>query len=70
MKKTSYYKRTVQNLGIFMFLTVMLAILIIPCYSTLFSSAKQDIIEEYNSKLQQQLKIMENELNLQKNRFK
>lgn len=70
MKKTSYYKRTIQNLGIFMFLIVMLAILIIPSYSILFSSAKDDIIEEYNSKIQQQLKMMENEINLQKNVLK
>lgn len=57
-------------MGIFLFLAVMLAILIIPSYSMLFSSAKDDIIEEYNSKLQQQIKMMENEVNLQKNVLK
>lgn len=57
-------------MGIFLFLTVMLAILIIPSYSILFSSAKDDIIEEYNSKLQQQIKMMENEINLQKSVLK
>ncbi len=70
LKSTSYYRKTIQNLGIFLFLVVMLAILIIPSYSMLFSSARDDIIEEYNSKLQQQIKMMENEINLQKSVLK
>ncbi|MEE1043360.1 MAG: hypothetical protein UH854_05295, partial [Clostridia bacterium] len=70
MKKTSYYKRTVQNLGIFAFIAIMLAMLIIPSYSVLFSSVKDDIVLEYDDKIQQQLKLMENEINLQKNVLK
>ena len=44
----------------------MLAILIIPSYSLLFSSTKDDMISEYDRRLQQQLELMENEVNLQK----
>lgn len=41
-----------------------------PCYSILFSSVRESVIEEYDEKLKQQLELMENEINLQRNVLK
>ena len=51
MRKIIYHKRLVQNLGIFIFLAAILAIIIMPCYSILFSSVRESVIEEYDEKL-------------------
>lgn len=57
-------------MGIFSFVAIMLAMMIIPAYSVLFSSVKDDMVVEYDDKIHQQLKLMENEINLQKNVLK
>ncbi len=70
MKNINYYRKAFQNFGIFLILTAIVGILIIPCYSSFYNSVRKDAIEKYDNKIRQEVKMMENEINLQINVIK
>ena len=67
MKKITYYKKTLRNLTVFLIILVVIGIFFMPLYSSIYSTLRQNTIEKNNSKIQQEISKMENEINLQIN---
>lgn len=67
MKNTSFYKKALQNFVIFLILTAIPGILLIPGYMSFYDNVREDILEKYNNKIRQEIKMIENEINLQIN---
>lgn len=70
MEKLSYLKKAFHNFGIFMIFIVVLCILLIPFYTSLQASVKENTRKTFDSKVQQKVKMVENEINIQMNMLK
>ena len=67
MKKVNFYKKAFQNFVTFLIMLAILGILLIPSYSTFYNNTRENILEKYDSKIRQEIKTVENEINLQIN---
>ena len=70
MKKINYYKKSLHNFGIFLLLLFVLGVMIIPCYSSFMTSVKEETVKNFDGKIRQEIKMEENEINLQVNVLK
>lgn len=70
MKKIGFYKKALHNFGVFLVLSLLLSMLLIPCYRTFYGTVRQDAIEKYDNNIRREMKMMENEINLQMNIIK
>lgn len=58
------------NFAIYMIVVTIISILLMPVYSSLYESLRQEVIEGVNDKIHKEVSIMENEINVQKNMVK
>lgn len=70
MKKIKYYKKAFQNFGVLLTVILILGILMIPSYSNFYASVRENALKKYDSQIRQEVKMMENEINLQMNVLK
>ncbi len=67
LKKIRYYKKTARNFTAFLVVLIVIGIFVMPGYSSIYASLRQNTMEKNNSKIQQEISKMENEINLQIN---
>jgi len=67
LKKVKYYKKAIQNFAIYMIALAIIAILLMPVYSSLYGSLRQEAIESVKNKIHKEVNVMENEINMQIN---
>ena len=67
LKKVKYYKKAMQNFAIYMIALAIIAILLMPIYSSLYESLRQEAIESVKNKIHKEVNVMENEINMQIN---
>lgn len=56
-----------QNFAIYMIALAIIAILLMPIYSSLYESLRQEAIESVKNKIHKEVNVMENEINMQIN---
>lgn len=70
LNRLNYLKRAFSNFGIIVIFVLVLSIFFIPFYTRLLSSVKDSTKQTFDIKIQQKVKLIENEINMQMGLFK